>query len=154
MPHHLLDIATDASSSDFDDDDFLDIADEFGHVVDRVPEDDQTGFADFPLSGFIEYSRRLVVLARTYSQPQPSPGISNDLELAVAKATRDALASELDKKYQGQTWLPMDPYVFSHVQLYSAIRNYEKLKHDEILQQTEQASEADALAADSQGGES
>lgn len=150
---HLLDVSSDASSSDFDDDDFLDVADEFGHVVDRVPEDEQIGFADFPLSGFIEYSRRLVVLARTYSQPKPTPGITNDLELAVAKATRDALAFELDKKYQGQTWLPIDPYVLNYVELYSSIRNYEKRKQDEILQQAEQIAEAVTLAPDSEGGE-
>jgi hypothetical protein len=145
--------SSDASSSDFEDDDFLDIADEFGHVVDCVPEEGQMGFADFPFSGFIDYSRHLVRLARTNQPPPPKPGISNDLELNVARATGEALALELDRIYNGQQWNPLDPYVMNYVELFSAIRNYERNKQDALLQQEAQIREALAFTPDSEGGE-
>lgn len=150
LPLHL---STDASTSDFEDDDFLDIADEFGHVVDCVPEEGQMGFADFSFDGFLDYSRRIVALARTNQPPPPKPGISNDLELNVARAAGEALALELDRIYNGKQWSPLDPYVMNYVELFSAIRNYERNKQDALLQQEAEIRAALTYTPDSEGGE-
>jgi hypothetical protein len=150
-----LDICSDASSSDFTDDDFLDVGDEFGTIVDCDPVSGQMGFADFSFSEFLDYSRRIVVLARSHQAPpiQPKPGIQNELEYNVARATFDALTSELDKKYQGNSWLPLDPYVINYVELFTALRQYEQRKNELAIQQKEQIAEASAQAPDSEGGE-
>jgi hypothetical protein len=146
-------IPIDAISADFEDTDLLEIADDFGHVVGCVPEESQPGFADFSLSGFLEYSRNLIALARTTQPPPPKPGISNDLELNVARATGEALAIELDRVYNGNQWSARDPYVMNYVELLSAIRNYERNKQDALLQQEEKIREALAYTPDSEGGE-
>lgn len=151
----LINVASsDASSSDFDDNDFLELGDEYGTIVDCDPVAGQMGFADFSFDGFLDYSRRLVVLARTNQPAESTPDIQNDLEFNVARACLAALASELDIRYSGSQWEPRDQYVLSYVELMTAIRQYEQRNMNaKLLREEESIREALALSPDSEGGE-
>jgi hypothetical protein len=111
------------STADFDDDDFLDLADEFGHVVDSEPGCFQ-GFVDMGLDQFVAYSRALVREARLNDQPEFE--IQNSIDYALACAALETLEQQLLRKYEGDVWDKNCRYVRHFNELFAMIRKYEK----------------------------
>lgn len=95
---------------DWDADDFLDLADEFGTVVDDEPG--LTGFVDFGLAGFEAYSRALVVAAREPAIP------------LITSSLDHKIATQIIKVLEQIKELP-DPYVAMLGELRMAVVAYE-----------------------------
>jgi len=122
MPPREPDSEPCVSDADFDDDDFLDLADDYGHVVESEP-DGVAGFVEFGLDSFSAYSRALVREARR--GPEPEFEIENSIDYALACSALSVLKQQLQKLFEGYEWDPADRYVRHFHELFAMIRKYE-----------------------------
>jgi hypothetical protein len=105
-----------------EDDDFLDLADDYGHVVE--PEAGIEGFVDFGFGAFLNFCTALVERARAEEGPRFT--IANAIDYALAMAMLVALDAQLSRVFDGRDWDPENRYVASYHALKEGVRAYEQ----------------------------
>lgn len=113
MSDHIKDPT--ATAVGYDSDDILDIAEEFGTVVEPDEPAGISGFVTFSFKGFIDFAKALIVDVRNDDYTSQI-SMENDLDVMVAHAIVTALGSGLFSKYGPliRNWPKDDKYVLMH----------------------------------------
>jgi hypothetical protein len=114
------------STTDFDDDELLDIASDHGTVVETDPYDGILGFVDFSEQGFYDFCRDLITEVRRKDDVGPPSVIHTHMDYIMAVGAFNPLAKVLRATYQGREWPKDDRYVQAFDVLFQAILDFER----------------------------
>jgi hypothetical protein len=110
----------------FSDEDLLDLAEDYGTVVDTDPDAGILGFVTFGEGEFIDFCRKLVRQGQNVDSAGPTVMIQNHMDYVMAVGAFNPLAKMLRQTYKGQEWPKTDKYVQAFDQLFSAILDFER----------------------------
>jgi hypothetical protein len=115
------------SSSDFDNDELLDLAEDHGTVVDTDPEDGVLGFVTFSEQGFIDFCHDLIKQVRRADEIEPPSVIHTHMDYIMALGAFSPLSRALRNTYGNREWPKDDRYVQAFDALFAAILSFERL---------------------------
>jgi hypothetical protein len=134
MPNSIKDPT--ATAVGYDTDDIIDIAEDFGTVVEPDPREGIQGFVSFSFEGFINFAKALIVDVRNddYSSRL---SMDHKLDVVMAHAITTALGHGLYDQYGPyiRNWPKDDKYVLMHSALTKLLEEHRQRQADKSLQE-------------------